>query len=186
MKTPRGKIVLNLLLIIAVVFLMLTQFQLLQKNKTLKSQVEKVLQSNAPASMPDNDKLLQLIPDSLYNNNSKLIVLRDLYSECKDCRDSIFEGAIRLASKIGKENLCIVAGNYQEKDFLMYKRLYSYSISKFINFPGKIAQPDTSGLSYYFMINKRLPGQAEFVFFPQNSNKRGIERYFDKLAFLLN
>lgn len=136
---------------------------------------------------PVRDTLIGKLPDSLFNpDNPRLVVLRLLYSECKDCRDSVFEGAKRLAARIGKRNLCVVAGHYREDDFLMQKRLYSYDIRNFIDVPGKIEARDTGDNSYYFIVNKNFPGKVEGMFVPDPNNFGLTEEYFDRLAFFFN
>jgi len=186
MKIRNGKKILNILLLIFGGALIITQYLILRRSSSRRDQIGAGSPSGTYKPVPDHDTLAQLLPDSLFNrDNSKLIVLRVLYNDCKECRDSIFEGAKRLTSRIGENNLCVVAGNYPEDQFLAYKRLYSYNIRNFIQVSEKIAALD-SGSSYYFMINKKLPGKAGFIFIPDPNNHGRTEVYFDKLAFLFN
>jgi hypothetical protein len=172
---------LNILLTGAVVALIVTQVLVIRGRDAGPARVV------GSGRTPDRERLIGKLPDSLFNpDNPRLVVLRLLYNECKDCRDSVFEGAKRLAARIGKKNLCVVAGHYREGDFLMQKRLYSYDIRNFIAIPGKIAAPDTGENSYYFMVNKNFPGKVEGMFVPDPNNSGRTEEYFDRLAFYFN
>lgn len=185
MKIKNGKKLLNLLLIAAAVALIVTQFLVINGHDPRKELSG--TQPGAYGRVSDGDTLLQSLPDSLFDpGNPRLVVLRMQYSECKDCRDSLFEGARRLAARIGKKNFCIIAGRYQENDFLMHKRLYSYDLGNFIAIPGKIAASDTGVDSYYFMVNKNFPGKIKFLFTPDPNNYGPTADYFDKLTFLFN
>ena len=187
MKVRNGKKILNLLLLIFGGALIVMQYLILRHSGAREDQIGAGSPSGTNTPAPDHDSLVKLLPDSLFSrDNSKLVVLRVKYSDCKDCRDSIFEGAKRLAARIGENNLCVVAGNYQDVQFLSYKRLYSYDIRNFIKVPEKIAAFDSGSLSYYFMINKKFPGKVEFIFMPDASDHKNTEEYFDKLTFLFN
>lgn len=186
MKMPDRKNIFNILLIVAIAALMVSQFLLLQNNNRLKNEAKQIKQEKPAIQLPEAINLAQALPDSLFAaNNSRMIVLRIMNSDCKDCRDSLFSGARQLAGKLGKENICIIAGNYREEDFFMYKRLYRYDFDHFIHMPNRLTPIDSTGLSYYFVLNKRAPAEACFVFYPEIENRRSIQNYFNNLNFLI-
>jgi len=187
MRVKNGKKILNILLLIFGGALIITQYLVIRRSGSRADQIRAGSPLSTYKPVPDHDTLIRLLPDSLFNrDNSKLVVLRVMYNDCKECRDSIFEGAKRLAYRIGENNFCVVAGSFREDQFSVYKRLYSYDIRNFIQVPERLAALDSGSLSYYFIINKKLPGKAGFIFIPDPYNHNRTEEYFDKLAFLFN
>lgn len=187
MRIVNTKKILNLLLVIFLGILIVTQILVLRRERLADSQAAMSVPAGRTIQIPDSAGLLQALPDSFYSpGNSRMVVLRLMYNECKDCRDSVFEGAKRLASRIGDRHICIIAGNYEKDQFLMYRRLYSYHFRNFIQIPERLTMLDTASVSYYFLANRNFPGKADMVFIPGQTNYGLTQWYFNRLDFLFN
>lgn len=73
----------------------------------------------------DNVQLAPSIIDSLNKlDKDKLLVLRFLRNDCRECIDSIFSNLSNVAKKVGKENVAVLVDEPNFYEYLKYKRLY--------------------------------------------------------------
>ncbi len=102
------------------------------------------------------------------NDQPKVVVVRLLNNECKECVDSIFSNVVRLSRKIGRENIYLLFGGAMANEFQMFKRLHRYDLDNMYLHIAQVSSNDRLGLSYYFIRSAKEPESTDSIHLIQN------------------
>jgi len=155
-----------------------SQIRITKDNSNLKKELTKAIRGNNEQKyILQKRSINKTISDSIAKlKKGKYLVLRLMPNDCHDCIDAIFNNTNSLASKIGADNIIILVGNYNIDDYYKFTRLNRFTLTNFYYFPGEVTDIDKKGLSYYFMINKKIEMSAVSIFIteptlnPQQTN----------------
>jgi hypothetical protein len=113
-----------------------------------------------------NNSKLNLSLDTLFKRPSdRLIVLRMLKNQCSECRDSIFNNTIKLASTFGKNSVVILFDDsYTYEEYIQFKRIYQYELENLFHISNKVSHLDGLGNSYYFFNSISDPSTAQNLY----------------------